>query len=191
MHPLIFHVEDEMDIVWATEYRLKREGFRTRFASTGLSALSMINQGILPDLVLLDLMLPDICGLEVCRKLRKNPETRNIPILMLTAKEEELDRLAGFEAGADDYLVKPFSMRELMHRIRALLRRGSPQEIQEEERQETEKPGSPSYNESMIRAGLVVDRATRRVWVDGVEVVTTDEEYQTCCDLLIRNTPTP
>ena len=98
-------------------------GYQTRIAMTGQEALERAAQHPLPDLVVLDLMLPDIPGTEVCRRLRSRPETREIPVLMLTARGEEIDRVVGFELGADDYVTKPFSPRELMLRIGAILRR--------------------------------------------------------------------
>ena len=128
MAGLILIVEDEQDLVSMLEYNLQREGYQTRSALTGSSALELANQEPTPDLVLLDLMLPDISGTEVCRTLRHSDKTKSIPILMCTAKGEEVDRVVGFEMGADDYVVKPYSVRELMLRIRAVLRRGTAEE---------------------------------------------------------------
>lgn len=123
MSELILIVEDEKDLVQTLDYNLRRSGYRTRSAHTGEDAMRLAEETPRPDLVLLDLMLPDIPGTEVCRQLRSNENTRAIPVLMLTAKGEELARIVGFEAGADDYVVKPFSVRELMLRIQAILRR--------------------------------------------------------------------
>ncbi len=123
MGALVLHVEDELDIVAAVEYGLRRAGFDTCFATSGADALTMLEGGVAPDVVLLDVMLPDLSGIEVCRRLRADSAWRDVPIVMLTARTEENDRVAGFEAGADDYVVKPFSVRELICRVRAHARR--------------------------------------------------------------------
>src|SRR5215510_1446524 len=123
MPEMILIVEDEADLATTLEYNLAREGFGTRVSATGTGALALAAQDPLPELVILDLMLPDISGIQVCRQLRGSERTRHVPVLMLTAKAEEIDRVVGFEIGADDYVVKPFSIREVMLRVRALLRR--------------------------------------------------------------------
>jgi DNA-binding response OmpR family regulator len=115
-------VEDEPDIRRLVVLTLEREGFRCRAAATGTEALREVKAKV-PDLVVLDLMLPEVDGLEVCRRLRADRVTATLPIIMLTAKADEVDRVVGLEMGADDYLVKPFSPRELAARVRALLRR--------------------------------------------------------------------
>src|SRR5262247_3978222 len=117
-------VEDESDIKNLLAFHLEREGFLVTTSRTGADALRQVRTSA-PDLVLLDLMLPEIDGLEVCRRLRQDPRTASLPIVMLTAKSEEVDRILGLELGADDYVVKPFSARELVARIRAIQRRGS------------------------------------------------------------------
>jgi len=127
MTETILIVEDEQDLVEILEYNLGREGYVTRSALDGATALAELEQKPLPDLVLLDLMLPDINGTEICKRIRADESTRDIPVLMLTAKGEEIDRVVGFEVGADDYLVKPFSVRELLLRIKAILRRAGPE----------------------------------------------------------------
>ncbi len=119
---MVLIIDDEADIVEFIEYNLRREQFDTRRASDGPAALRQAREEQ-PDLVLLDLMLPGIDGLEVCRQLRQSPETAHIPIIMLTAKGEEADVVSGLEVGADDYVPKPFSMRLLLARMRAVLRR--------------------------------------------------------------------
>ena len=126
MKPLILVVEDETALVTLLSYNLEREGFRVAVAEEGEKALMMAEEEK-PDLVLLDWMLPLTSGLEVCRRLRRHPATRNVPILMLTAKGEESDKVRGLESGADDYITKPFSPAELIARIRAALRRSQPQ----------------------------------------------------------------
>lgn len=125
MTKLILIVEDEIDLVRTLEYNLQQEGYETRSAVDGSAAITALGDDRRPDLVLLDLMLPDISGVELCRRIRNDETTRKIPVLMLTARGEEIDRITGFEAGADDYLVKPFNVRELKLRIRALMRRSS------------------------------------------------------------------
>lgn len=123
MTNLILIVEDEADLVKNLEYNLQNEGYETRIALTGQGALDIFAQGIIPDLVILDRMLPDLSGIDVCRNIRDEPATARVPVLMLTARGEEIDRITGLEAGADDYVVKPFSVRELKLRISAILRR--------------------------------------------------------------------
>jgi phosphate regulon transcriptional regulator PhoB len=115
-------VEDERDIRDLILLHLTREGFRCRTAATGTEALRAVRSA-LPDLVVLDLMLPDVGGLEVCRRLRSEAASAVVPIIMLTAKADEVDRVVGLEMGADDYVVKPFSPKELIARVRAVLRR--------------------------------------------------------------------
>jgi two-component system alkaline phosphatase synthesis response regulator PhoP len=120
----ILIVDDEPDIVEFIEYNLHREQFETIKAFDGPMALKQAREHQ-PDLILLDLMIPGIDGLEVCRQLKARPETSRIPVIMLTAKGEEIDMVAGLELGADDYVAKPFRMRLLLARIRAVLRRGA------------------------------------------------------------------
>ncbi len=153
MADLILIVEDEADLVEALSWSFQREGFLVRTASTGQSALLAAAQDPLPDLILLDLMLPDLSGTEVCRRLKSAPRTERIPVIMVTARGEEIDRVVGFEVGADDYVVKPFSARELVLRARAVLRRARPVE---------EEPGA----EGPITFGILrIDHAAHRVWV--------------------------
>ncbi len=125
LKPLVLVVEDEADIVTLLTYNLEKEGFRAVAASDGEEALLVAAEQT-PQLVLLDWMLPLMSGLEVCRQLRRNPKTRDIPIIMLTARGEEADRVRGLNSGADDYITKPFSPTELVARVRAVLRRSSP-----------------------------------------------------------------
>jgi len=120
-------VEDERDIVKVLEFSLKQAGFDPAVAYDGEQARACIERRI-PDLVLLDLMLPDVPGTEICKQLKSTPRTAHVPVLMLTARGEEIDRVLGFELGADDFVTKPFSVRELMLRIKAVLRRRSPED---------------------------------------------------------------
>ena len=146
MKPYILVVEDEESLATLLQYNLDKEGFRVAVATDGEEALLLIDEGA-PDLVVLDWMLPKVSGVEVCRRLRARPETRNLPIIILTARGEESDRIRGLDTGADDYIVKPFSMSELAARIRAVLRRIR-----------------PGLAEDNIRYGdLVIDRAAHRV----------------------------
>jgi len=146
LKPYILVVEDEESLATLLQYNLDKEGFRVAVATDGEEALLLIDEG-LPDLVVLDWMLPKVSGVEVCRRLRARPETRNLPIIILTARGEESDRIRGLDTGADDYIVKPFSMSELAARIRAVLRRIR-----------------PGLAEDNIRHGdLVIDRAAHRV----------------------------
>jgi two-component system alkaline phosphatase synthesis response regulator PhoP len=122
MKEMILIVEDEKDIAKVLDYNLKKEGFRTLSAYDGEKAIGMAVKEH-PDLVILDLMLPEIDGLEVCRTLKSERKTASIPIIILTAKTQETDKIVGLELGADDYVTKPFSPRELIARVRAVLRR--------------------------------------------------------------------
>lgn len=115
-------VEDEEDIVRLITFHLEKEGYLVEGAGSGREALEIVSEKT-PDLVILDIMLPEMDGLEVCRRLRGNSQTASIPILILSARKEEFDRVLGLELGADDYMVKPFSVRELVARVRAMLRR--------------------------------------------------------------------
>lgn len=155
-------VEDERDLSRVVAYNFQKEGFDVVVAFTGDQALRAVKEERF-DLVLLDLMLPDISGVEVCKKLKSNPQTAQIPVMMVTAKGEEVDRIVGFELGADDYVVKPFSVRELILRARSILRRADVS-AQAPERFETGK--------------LRVDRAAHRVWVEDKEVALTALELR-------------
>ena len=132
MKQTILIVDDEPDAIELIDFNLRAAGFRTAAAMSGDEALKQARE-ILPDLIVLDLMLPEVDGLEVCKILRRNPATADVPIVMLTAKASELDRILGLELGADDYVTKPFSPRELVLRIKRLLRSGvggeEPQEL--------------------------------------------------------------
>ncbi len=123
LHVLI--VEDEAALVELLRYNFEQEGFRVSAAADGEEALIMVAEDP-PDIIVLDWMLPLMSGLDVCRQLRRRPETRNVPIIMLTARGEEGDRIRGLNSGADDYITKPFSPRELVARVRAVLRRARP-----------------------------------------------------------------
>lgn len=125
MKPFVLLVEDEAALLTLLRYNLEKEGFEVGEAVDGEEALLMIEER-LPDLILLDWMLPTLSGIEVCRRIRRDEAARNVPVIMLTARGEEADRVRGLDYGADDYVVKPFSPGELMARIRAVLRRLRP-----------------------------------------------------------------
>ena len=125
MKPFVLIVEDEAALLTLLRYNLEKEGFEVGEAVDGEEALLMIEER-LPDLVILDWMLPTLSGIEVCRRIRRDEAARNVPIIMLTARGEEADRVRGLDGGADDFVVKPFSPGELMARIRAVLRRLRP-----------------------------------------------------------------
>ncbi len=144
--PLILVVEDEEAILTLLEYNLEQEGYEVKLAREGEEAMLLIDEQV-PDLVLLDWMLPKLSGIEVCRRLRGRAETRNIPIIMLTARGEESDRIRGLDTGADDYITKPFLTSELLARIRAVLRRIR-----------------PGLAEDIVTYGeILLDRASHRV----------------------------
>ncbi len=125
MTPYVLIAEDEQSVAELLTYNLKREGYEVAVAVDGDEALMMVSERA-PDILLLDWMLPKTTGIEVCRQLRTKPDTRNMPIIMLTARSEESDRIRGLDMGADDYVTKPFSTTELLARIRAVLRRIRP-----------------------------------------------------------------
>jgi two-component system phosphate regulon response regulator PhoB len=125
MKPRVLIIEDEAPLVTMLRYNLEREGFAVEAAADGEEALLLIAEHR-PDAVLLDWMLPLVSGLEVCRQLRRAPATRSLPVIMLTARSEEGDRIRGLDSGADDYVVKPFSPSELVARLRAVMRRARP-----------------------------------------------------------------
>jgi two-component system phosphate regulon response regulator PhoB len=166
----ILVVEDEKDLQEVLSYNLRQAGHEATIAGTGQEGLARVAADA-PDLVLLDLMLPDMSGTDVCRALKGDASTRHIPVVMLTAKGEEIDRVVGFELGADDYVVKPYSMRELTLRLQAILRRRN----------------TPTNGVGAMTFGrLRIDREGHRVWVDGGEVALTALELRLLCTLYDR-----
>jgi two-component system phosphate regulon response regulator PhoB len=157
----ILVIEDEQDLQKVLEYNLKQAGHDVTVAGKGDEGLKLALEQR-PDLVLLDLMLPDVSGTEVCRRLKSEPATRDALVMMVTAKGEEIDRVVGFELGADDYVVKPFSVRELLLRIQAVLRRTR---------------GPTPADEVSVFGALRIDRAAHRAWVDQAEVELTALEF--------------
>ncbi|MBT3549761.1 MAG: phosphate regulon transcriptional regulator PhoB [Rhodospirillaceae bacterium] len=147
---LILIIEDEIPQAEMLRYNLESDGFRTILATTGEEAIGRIGVEV-PDLIIVDWMLPERSGIDVCRQLRAKPETQGLPIIMLTARGEEGDRVLGLEAGADDYVIKPYSPREMVARVKALLRRASPN----------------SANQLFEYAGIVLNKETHKVTRDG------------------------
>jgi two-component system phosphate regulon response regulator PhoB len=167
----ILVVEDEQDLQQVLDYNLRQAGHEVTVTKLGNDGLKLAREQK-PDLVLLDLMLPDISGTEVCKQLKEHPATRRTPVVMLTARGEEIDRVVGFELGADDYVVKPFSVRELLLRIQAILRRGK---------------GEASEGEPTVEFGrLRIDRGAHRIWVDSVEIELTALEFKLLVTLYDR-----
>ncbi|OYU71205.1 MAG: phosphate regulon transcriptional regulatory protein PhoB [Alphaproteobacteria bacterium PA2] len=153
MAPRILVVEDEDALSTLLQYNLEKDGYEVALASDGEDALTQVAEQA-PDLVILDWMLPKISGIEVCRRLRQRTETRNMPIIMLTARGEETDRIRGLDTGADDYVIKPFAMSELSARIRAVMRRIR-----------------PGLSEDRVHRGdLIIDRVAHRVRRSGEEI---------------------
>jgi phosphate regulon transcriptional regulator PhoB len=159
--PTVLLVEDERDIAELVRYHVEKAGMRYVHAGDGGTALRLA-RGEQPDVVVLDLMLPGLDGLEVCRQLRRDPATRDLPIIMLTARGEEVDRVVGLELGADDYVVKPFSPRELVARLRAVLRRSETAERREA---------------GQAMGALHVDEARHAVTLNGRPVDLTAKEF--------------
>jgi two-component system phosphate regulon response regulator PhoB len=164
MSEKILIVEDEGDILKLVDFTLRKAGYSTIRASSGREALDAV-QRTLPDLVVLDLMLPDIRGTDICTRLKQDERTAGIPVIMLTAKSEEIDRVVGFELGADDYMTKPFSARELALRVRAILRR-------------TKSSPEQTSKEEVLRFGEVtIDTGRHRAWIRDEEVHLTNLEF--------------
>ena len=153
-------VEDEPDIRDLLAFHLEREGYHVTRSKTGADALRQVRARP-PDLVLLDLMLPELGGLEVCRRLRQDPRTASVPIVMLTARGEEVDRILGLELGADDYIVKPFSPKEVVARVRAVLRRAGARDS-----------GAP-----VVSGRLAIDPDRHTVHVDTAAIELTPKEF--------------
>jgi two-component system phosphate regulon response regulator PhoB len=170
MDARVLVVDDEPDLVELVRYNLTEAGFRVSEARTGAEALAAVRRSV-PDILILDLMLPDLSGTEVCRRLRSEAELADLPIIMLTAKSEEIDRVVGFELGADDYVTKPFSPRELILRVRAVLRRRVQGEV-------GERP--------LEHGPLRLEPGTHRCQVGGREVSVTAREFQLLAALMRR-----
>ena len=169
MNPRILVVEDDDALGTLLRYNLEREGYAVALATDGEEALIQAEEQ-LPDLVVLDWMLPRVSGIEVCRRLRQKPLSRNVPIIMLTARGEESDRIRGLDTGADDYVVKPFAVTELSARIRAVLRRL--------------RPGLAE--DVVVRGALILDRSAHRLSRDGEEIHLGPTEFR-MLDFFMQN----
>lgn len=170
MQESILIIEDDADIAESLHYNFKREGFRTSIAESGEKGLRIaLDEKTTPSLIILDLMLPGMSGMELCRRLRRETMTEKTPVIMLTAKAAETDKIAGLDTGADDYIVKPFSVKEVIARVRAVLRR-------------SEKEASPKYEDPRIK----VDFEDIRLSCDGTNVKLTRKEFA-LLEHLIKN----
>lgn len=168
MRQRVLVIEDDVDLATTLEFQLRQEGFDVALALTGDAGLALAEEGPLPRAIVLDVMLPDISGIEICRRLRRHDRTRDVPILMCTAKGSEVDRIVGFEIGADDYLVKPYSLRELSIRIRKCFPRGRPVSVPQQ------------------LGVLSVDLEARRVLVAAAHVDLRPREFALLCYFLAR-----
>lgn len=166
----ILIIEDERDLADLVAFNLEKEGYRTLTALDGANGLELARSQP-PDLILLDLMLPGMMGMEVCKILKKSEKTAHIPVIMLTARGEEIDRVVGFEVGADDYVVKPFSTRELLLRVKAVLRRSLP-----------DKPEGKVINVGPV----TIDMERHMVAVEGDDVTLTTTEFKLLLNLAER-----
>ena len=156
-------VEDEPDTAELIELHLKNDGYRVTVAGDGDQALKKVHKHM-PDLVILDLMIPEINGVEVCKFIRKDTATQSIPIIMCTAKTGEIDKILGLELGADDYVTKPFSPRELLLRVKNLIKRSDSSNVKADER--------------LVIGEIVIDKNTHEVKVDGQTIDLTATEYK-------------
>ncbi|MCD6584790.1 MAG: response regulator [Desulfobacteraceae bacterium] len=170
MTKTILVVEDEKDILNLIEWHLRAEEYSVLKAKDGIKGLNLAVEQ-LPDLIILDLMLPGMDGLQICKALKKNQKTENIPVVMLTAKGEEVDRIVGLELGADDYMVKPFSPRELTLRVRAILKRF-------DNKSEAPEAVKLKYKD------LLIDMDSYRVWIQEKEIALTVTEFKLLQELL-------
>ena len=165
----IFIVEDEKPIITLLQYNLQKEGYKVNFAETGEEGIQSIKKNV-PDLVILDWMLPDFSGIEVCKQIKKINKLKNIPVLMLTAKSEEEDKVRGFESGVDDYVTKPFSYKEILLRVKSLLKRTKPTLVED----------------ISIFHDLKVDRITKRIFRGDKEIKVGPTEFR-LLDFLIKS----
>jgi DNA-binding response OmpR family regulator len=166
-------IEDEPDVAELIRYNLSKEGFEVRVATNGIVGLKHARESR-PDMILLDIMVPQMNGWEVCRRLKQDPDTRAIPVIMVTGRAEEGDKVLGFEMGADDYVTKPFSPRELLARIRAVLRRGK-------------STGTKGKSVHLKAGALEIDRHRFEVTMKGQRVEVTPKEFE----LLVALVATP
>lgn len=166
----IFIVDDEEHIIELLKFNFENAGYKVSTASNGIEALNKIKNE-LPNLILLDLMIPGLDGYDVCKEIRKDRSTQNIPIIMTTAKSEELDKILGLELGADDYITKPFSVRELLARVKAVLRRSN---------------GNKEAETTFNAGNISVDFSKHRVLKDGEKIELTLKEFE-LLEILVKN----
>ncbi len=166
-------VEDDEDILQLLSYNLETAGYEVLTSEDGYEGLNLAKQHR-PSLIILDIMLPGIDGFEVCKEIKRRAETADTPVIMLTARGEEVDRIVGLELGADDYVVKPFSPRELLLRIRAVMKRAAPGEDE------------PAQRAPWRKDGLVVDLEAHKAMVDGEEMSLTATEFKLLAELIKR-----
>ena len=159
--PLILVIEDEASLTTLLQYNLESHGYRVAAVESGASATSAIAESR-PDLVLLDWMLPGVSGIEICRRIRRDPETHDLPVILLTARGEESDRIRGLDCGADDYVIKPFGIAELIARVGAVLRRARPTDAAQ----------------SLASGDIVMDLASHRVSRNGRSIQLGPTEYR-------------
>ncbi len=168
---LIFVVEDEKHILQLIKYNLEAAGYRVTTFESGESFLNEVKNTV-PDLIMLDIMLPGMDGYEVCRQVKQFPSTKNLPVIMLTAKGDEFDKVLGLELGADDYITKPFSVRELLARIKALFRRIN--------------TSSAEDSEIVKHDGIIIDTTRREVYKDGELIDMPLKEFE-LIKMLVKN----
>ncbi len=181
----ILVVDDEPVLVETIDYNLKQAGYQVITAADGASALEAARRET-PDLVILDIMLPEMDGLEVCRQLRRESNTATTPILMLTAKGDEIDKVVGLEVGADDYVTKPFGRRELLARVRALLRRAEYPTASEEHTAQETSGEAPRPGRELVADPLRIDLAGRRVFSRGQALELQPKQFD-LLTYLVRN----
>ena len=181
----ILLVDDETVLVETIAYNLEQAGYIVITAADGASALEAVRREV-PDLIVLDIMLPEIDGLEVCRQLRREDSTAHIPIMMLTAKTEEIDKVVGLEVGADDYVTKPFGRRELLARIRALLRRTDYPSASDERRALEPDQEVPRATRELVVGPLSINLAGRRINCRGQDMELQPKQFD-LLTYLVRN----
>ena len=181
----ILVVDDEAVLVETIAYNLEQAGYQVTTAADGASALEAAHRES-PDLIVLDLMLPEMDGLEVCRQLRRESATAQTPIIMLTAKSDEIDKVVGLEVGADDYVTKPFGRRELLARVRALLRRSEYPAAVEEKPAESSVQEVPRVSRELVVGPLRIDLAGRRINCRGQEMELQPKQFD-LLTYLVRN----
>jgi len=167
----ILIVDDEKDLTQLIDYNLNQEGFDTIIANEGKDVVATLKKKK-PDLMILDIMLPDLSGIEICKLVRSDNEIKDLPIIMLSAKGEEIDRILGLELGADDYVTKPFSVRELILRIKSLLKRVA---------EKAEKEDDPGF---LKKGSLEIDLSKHKVFVDKKEITLTVKEFELLKELI-------